>query len=128
MLNYFTESSCINSAELERAGGAATATNDGEAPTSLHASTASPNIVALERAANEWNKGVHDGGVTSRKALLLCSVVMARVTTEPKISREAEAELDAPARDRASAVSAARKMETMAPRAPPRLSGMYDNE
>jgi hypothetical protein len=48
------------------------------------------------------------------------------VAAEPQNSREAE--VDAPARDRASVVSATRKMETMAPRVPPHVSGMYDNE
>ena len=40
-----------------------------------------------------------------------CSMVMARVAAEPKNSREAEAEVDAAARNRASVVSVARKME-----------------
>jgi hypothetical protein len=34
----------------------------------------------------------------------------------------------AAARDRASVVSAARKMQSMAPRVPPHVSKMYDNE
>ena len=44
---------------------------------------------------------------------------MARVAAEPQNSREADVEGDAPARDRASVVSAARKM---APRVPPHVS------
>jgi len=54
--------------------------------------------------------------------------MMARVAAEPQNSREAEAEADAPPRDRASVVSATRKMETMVPRVPLHISGMYDNE
>ena len=49
---------------------------------------------------------------------------MARVAAEPQNSREAEA--DAPARERASVVSAARKMEKMAPSVPPHVSRGYD--
>jgi len=48
---------------------------------------------------------------------------MAQVTGEPQNSREAE--VNAPVRDWALVVSAARKMETMPPRVSP---GMYDNE
>jgi hypothetical protein len=36
--------------------------------------------------------------------------------------------VDAAARDRASVVSAARKMQSRAPRTPPHVSEMYDNE
>ena len=53
---------------------------------------------------------------------------MARVAAEPQNSREADVEGDAPARDRASVVSAARKMEKMAPRVPPHVSVTKINE
>ena len=48
---------------------------------------------------------------------------MARVPAEPQSSREAEAGGDAPASNRASVVSAARKLENMVPRVPPDVSG-----
>jgi len=54
-------------------------------------------------------------------------MMMALVAAEPQNLREAETEVGALARDRALVVSAARKMETMAPRVPPHVSGMYDN-
>jgi hypothetical protein len=58
----------------------------------------------------------------SRAAVLRWKVLMARVAAEPQNSREAEVERDAPARERASVVSAARKMEKMAQRVPPHVS------
>jgi hypothetical protein len=61
--------------------------------------------------------------------VLRCSMMVplvVRVAAEPQNSREAEA--DAPARDPAWVVSAARKMETMAPRLPLHVSETYDNE
>jgi hypothetical protein len=75
------------------------------------------------KSGNEWDKGAHDGGVVLR-----CSVMITRVAADPQNSREAEAAVDAPARDRASVLSATRKMETMTPRVPLHVSGMYDNE
>ena len=62
-----------------------------------------------------------------RAPVLRCSMMMALVAAEPQNLREAETEAGALARDRALVVSAARKMETMAPRVPPHVSGMYDN-
>ena len=50
-------------------------------------------------------------------AVLRCRVTMAQVA-EPQNSREVEAEADVPARDRASVVSAPRKMEKIAPKVP----------
>jgi len=50
---------------------------------------------------------------------------MARVAAKPQNSREAEAEVDAPARDRASIgseCSAAGKMKTIAPKLPLHVS------
>ena len=62
-------------------------------PPTLHTSTASPNVVALERSAHERDKGVgvHDGAVALVRGGTLLSV-------EPQNSREAEADWDAPAR------------------------------
>jgi hypothetical protein len=91
----------------------------------LHASTASPNVVALERAPTNGISASMTVRWPSRAAVLRCSVMMARVAAEPQNWREAEAEEDAPARDRASVVSAARKMEKMAPRVPPHVSRGY---
>jgi len=65
---------------------------------------------------------------SSRTPVLRCSVVMARVAAEPQNSREAEVEEDEPVRERTSVVSAARKMEKMAPRVPPHVYVTKINE
>ena len=61
-----------------------------------------------------------------RAPVLRCSMVMALVAAEPQNLREAEAEVDALARDRALVVSATRKMETMSPRGA--TACLWDNE
>jgi len=59
-------------------------------------------------------------------AVLRCRVIMARVAAEPQNSREAEAKGDAPAWYRVLMMSRARKMEKMALRVPPHVSGMNE--
>jgi hypothetical protein len=62
----------------------------------------------------------------SRVTVLRCRVIMARVAAEPQNSREVEAEGDATAWFRVLVMSRANKMEKMAPRVPPHVSGMNE--